>query len=71
MKTLHCRLRVLMAEHEPPLTQSALIEATKLGSHTVSRLCNNTFNRVDKSTVETLLTFFQCDIGDLFVTKES
>ena len=67
---MHCQLRVLMAQHDPPLTQSALMELTGLGSHTVSRLANNTFNRVDRSTVETLINFFDCDISDLFKAKE-
>ena len=67
---MFCRLRVLMAEHEPPLNQTQLIEQTGLGSHTVSKLFNNTFTRVDKSTIETLINFFDCGLADLFVEKE-
>ncbi|XGB43223.1 MAG: helix-turn-helix transcriptional regulator [Nodosilinea sp. LVE1205-7] len=65
LKTIKCRLRVLMAGHEPPLTQTALTEATGLGSHTISRLVNNRFDRIDRSTIETLVDFFGCEIGDL------
>lgn len=62
------RLRVLMAEHE--MSQTDLIEKVGLGSHTVSKLYNNTFKRVDTDTVEKLCEFFKCDISDLFVLRD-
>ena len=67
---MHCKLRVLMAQHDPPLTQTALIERTKLGNNTVGRLVNNSFSRLDVATVNTLLNFFDCDISDLFEVRE-
>ncbi len=67
---MHCRLRVLMAAHEPPLNQTQLIEKTGLGNHTVGKLYNNTFRRVDRETVETLCDFFKCGIADLFDLKD-
>lgn len=66
---MRCKLRVLMAQQNPPLTQKALMEATGLGSHTVSRLANNSFTQVNRSTVETLVNYFNCDIADLFEVK--
>ena len=67
---MYSKLRVLMAMHDPPLTQAALIEKTGLGSNTISKLANNTFSRVDRQTVDTLIGFFDCEIGDLCGVKE-
>lgn len=67
---MHCRLNVLMAEHDPPLNQTQLMEKTGLSNHTVGKLFNNTFKRVDRSTVEALVRFFNCDLSELFVLKE-
>lgn len=61
-----CRLSILMAEQMPPLTQTRLIEESKLSSHTISKLYNNTFSRLDKETVEKLCEYFRCNISDLF-----
>jgi putative transcriptional regulator len=63
---MRSRLHILMAEHDPPLTQMALIKRSGLGSHTISRLYNNTFQRVDVDTVDRLCGFFDCDLVDLF-----
>ena len=68
MKKMHCRLRVLMAEKE--VTQRDLVEALGMGSHTISKLYNNSFRRVDKDTVESLMNYFDCGISDLFIEKE-
>lgn len=58
-----------MAEQDPPLTQIDLVTRLKLGNHTVSKLYNNTFQRVDAETVEKLCDFFGCEIQDLFELK--
>jgi putative transcriptional regulator len=70
MKRMRSRLRILMAEYDPPLTQTQLIEQLGLGNHTISKLFNNTFRRVDTDTVEKLCSFFNCGIADLFELKE-
>jgi len=64
------RLRILMAEQEPPLSQTDLINRLGLGSHTISRLYNNTFQRVDAETVEKLCDFFECGLAELFELKK-
>lgn len=64
------RLRILMAEQEPPLSQAVLIDRLGLGSHTISRLYNNTFQRIDTETVEKLCDFFECGLAELFELKE-
>lgn len=51
------------------MTQTALIEALKVGPHTISRLYNNTFKRVDADTVEKICEYFDCDLTDLFELK--
>lgn len=53
------------------LTQRKLAEQTGIASTTLSRLYNNDFTRVDTSTVERLCEYFSCDIGDLFILKET
>lgn len=65
---MKCRLRILMAERE--ITQVQLREALGLGSHTVSKLYNNRFDRVDRETVEKLCDYFGVSVGDLFVLKD-
>ncbi len=65
---MKCRLRVLMAERE--ITQVQLREALGLGSHTISKLYNNRFDRVDRETVEKLCDYFQVDVGELFVLRD-
>ncbi len=62
MKKMYCRLRVLMAEQEPPLTQRSLIAELGLASHTISKLYGNSFKRVDKETIEKLCNFFGCPL---------
>lgn len=57
-----------MAERE--ITQLQLREALGLGSHTVSKLYNNKFDRVDRETIEKLCDYFNIEIGDLFTLKD-
>ncbi|MEL7078653.1 MAG: helix-turn-helix transcriptional regulator [Cyanobacteria bacterium J06582_2] len=73
MKKMYCRLRVLMAEQEPPLTQRVLMAKLSLSSHTISRLYGNKFKRVDREVIEKLCNFFDCPLeGDkgLFQMRE-
>jgi DNA-binding Xre family transcriptional regulator len=55
-----------MAEKMPPITQKQLIEETGLNSHTIGKLYNNKFSRVDKLTIEKLCSYFNCSLSDLF-----
>ena len=60
-----------MAERD--LTQQNLIQELNMGSHTISKLYNNSFKRIDRDTVEKLLTYFQCPLEGregLFVIEE-
>ncbi len=68
---MYCRLAVLMAEKDPKLSQRKLSEDTGLGLATINRLFNNTFDRVDRNTIETLCDYFGRDVGDLLVMRES
>ena len=69
MKKLRCRLRILMAEQDPPLTQKDLANELSLGPNTVNKLYNNSFKRIDVETIEKLCHFFSCDINDFFELK--
>lgn len=55
-----------MANKMPPVTQKQLIEEIGISSHTVNKLYNNNFARVDKGTIEKLCHYFDCDVSDLF-----
>jgi putative transcriptional regulator len=66
---LRCRLRILMAEQDPPLTQKELAKELSLGPNTVNKLYNNSFKRIDTETIEKLCHFFSCDINEFFELK--
>jgi putative transcriptional regulator len=67
---IRCKLAVLMAQQDPPLTQKKLAEELGLGSHTVHRLYTNDFTRIDTQTIEKLCGYFRCGLSDLFELKE-
>ncbi|HHP7231642.1 MAG TPA: helix-turn-helix domain-containing protein [Xenococcaceae cyanobacterium] len=69
MKKMFCRLAVLMAEKDPRLSQRQLASETGLSPTTVHRLFTNKFERVDTKTIETLCSYFDKEIGDLFVLR--
>lgn len=69
-RVVRCRLVVLMAEQDPPLTQTRLRQETNLSPTIINRLFHNTFQRVDVKTVRTLCNYFNCEVGDLFVMRE-
>lgn len=66
---MFCRLAVLMAEKDPRLSQRQLASETGLSPTTVHRLFTNKFERVDTKTIETLCSYFDKEIGDLFVLR--
>lgn len=76
---MFCRLAALMDEQNAALsergrsserlTKAKLCRETGLAKTTVNRLYGNSFDRIDKSTVETLANFFNCDVAELFVMK--
>ena len=70
MRTMYCRLAVLMAEKDPQLSQRKLSQATSLSTNTISKLFTNKFDRVDKGTIDNLCNYFGCDVGDLFQMRE-
>ena len=67
---MKCRLRILMAEKDPPLSQKLLALETGLSPTTVNQLYGNKFKLVAVSTVETLCEYFGVGIGDLFSMEE-
>ncbi len=66
---MFCRLAVLMAEKDPQLSQRQLAKETGLSPTTVHKLFTNKFGRVDTHTIEVLCSYFDKDIGDLFVLR--
>lgn len=71
MKRMYCKLAVLMAEKDPQLSQRQLSRETGLSTTTVNKLFTNRFDRVDCETVETLCSYFNCGIGQLFEMREA
>lgn len=70
---MYCRLRILMAEQEPPLTQRTLKEKLGMSSLTISKLYGNKAKRIDFETIEKLCNYFNCPLeGEkgLFILKE-
>lgn len=48
------------------LTQKDLADCTGINRNTVGRYCNNTFEKIDKSHIDLLCSFFMCNFDDLF-----
>lgn len=68
---MRCRLAVLMAEQDPPLSQKQLAKEAGLSTTTVNLLYGNKFQRVDVKTINKLCNYFGCEVGDLFVMRET
>ena len=70
-KHLQFRLKELIARHErvtgERVTYRALAEATALSPGTITAIANNQNDRVALHTIERLLDYFGCDVGDLVV----
>lgn len=69
MKTLHCRLAVLMVERSPRLTQREVAKEAGLSLGTINKLYNDNFDRIDRRTAEALCNYFGCEIEDLLKLK--
>lgn len=48
------------------LSQVELAEATNINRNTIGRYCNNTFERIDKSHIDALCSFFRVSFESLF-----
>lgn len=76
---MFCRLAALMDERNAELsekggsfdrfTKAKLQRDTGLAKTTINRLYGNTFDRIDKATVQTLLNYFDCGLAELFTDK--
>ena len=67
---MKCRLAVLMAEKDPTLSQRRLSLETGVDKEVISQLRKNTFQGVQSKTINALCTYFDCEVGELFVMKE-
>lgn len=56
---LHIRLA------EKRMSQKELSEKTGIGKNTISRYCNDTFEKIDKEHIDILCKFFNCKVEDL------
>lgn len=61
------RLHILIAEHE--LNQKDLANATGIRYATINSYANNTFKHIVRKHVNTLCTYFDCEIYDLIQFK--
>lgn len=71
MKRLQFRLRELMAERErktgESCTYATINEATGLSPNTLSTMAQGKMRMVGIETIEKLLEYFGCGVGDLIV----
>ncbi len=74
MKTVHSRLKILVAEKELREKRSLGIRtiASEAGASvpTVQRLLNNTMRRVPLEDLGALCRYFNCNVGDILNMEE-
>lgn len=69
----HLKSLILKKGHETgePITQKQISEATGISQPTLSRWYQGQVDRLEYDTVEKLMVYFGCDLGDLItVTLE-
>ncbi len=68
---IQCRLRELMAiksrEEGQKVTYRQITQATGIFGSTLTRLANNEFDRIDRTIMDRLCAFFDCQPGDLLI----
>lgn len=64
------KLHIKLAEKR--MTQKELSEATGIGKNSISRYCNDTFEKVDKQHLNILCEFFNCPLSEIieYVDKD-
>lgn len=62
--SVRSRLKTFMENQD--LTQQEVAGRTGLSPTIVNRLYHNRFSRLDNRTVETICTFFDVELGDMF-----
>lgn len=72
MKRMQCQLAVLMAKHDPRMSQRDLAHELDLSHTTINKLYNGRpLTAVIKpQTVEKICNFFGCEIGELLTLAE-
>jgi len=70
-RVIRCRLRYLLAEkaeterRKKAYTIREVAEITGLSTNVVNRYMNDSFDRIDKSTLDAFCQFLDCGVGDL------
>jgi len=64
-------LPVLMARHNPPLSQSAVAAAAGVSPTTINHLYNDKLQRLDRSLAQRLYEAYGWTPGDIWVVEES
>lgn len=65
---LKMKLHIKLAEKR--MTQKELSEATGIGKNSISRYCNDTFEKIDKEHIAILCKFFNCKVSDLLEIED-
>jgi DNA-binding Xre family transcriptional regulator len=75
MKTVNSRLKILVAERELRDRRSLSIRTITAESgasrSTVERLLNNTIRRVPLDDLAALVSYFNCDVGDILQADDT
>lgn len=61
---IKCNLSRIMGEHKMKIADVARV--TGLHRNTITLLYNETANRIDMETMDSLCKLFNCNVGDLF-----
>ncbi|MBU0490471.1 MAG: helix-turn-helix transcriptional regulator [Chloroflexi bacterium] len=71
---LHCKLRDLIKHKSEKtgqrITYADVTTATGLYASTLTRLANDNFEMVGRTTIERLCEYFECEVSDLFVLTQ-
>lgn len=67
----HLKTLMLKKAHETgePLTQKQIAQDTKISQPTLSRWYQGQVDRLEYETVEKLMRYFGCELGDLISVK--
>lgn len=62
-------LNILLAKNN--LTQQEFAEKTGINKNTISRYCNNTFEKITSSHIDTMCNFLHCTPNDIFEIEKT
>lgn len=65
----HMKLDTLLKKYK--INQTQITEDTGINKNTISKYCNNTFEKIDKNHIDLLCKYFQCTPNDLIQINDN